>query len=52
MTIRARYTYRAKARHLAALARMTHDSIRPTLELAAATARVILTRRYIDQEKP
>lgn len=52
MTVRTRYTLPMKARHLAALARMTADSLRPTLELAAGTARIILTRRYIDQDKP
>lgn len=48
MTVRARYTYRVKARHLTTLARMTADSIRPVLALAIPTARLILTRRYID----
>lgn len=48
MTVRTRYTSRMKARHLAALTRMTVDSLRPTLELVATTARIILTRRYID----
>lgn len=50
MSLRPRYTYRRKAQHLAALARMSWDSIRPVLELAIPTARIILTRRYIDQE--
>ena len=48
VTVRARYTYRVKARHLTTLARMTADSIRPVLALAIPTARLILTRRYID----
>lgn len=53
MTVRPRYTYRAKACHLAHLTRMTWDSVRPVLEVAIPTARLILTRRYIDpQEKP
>lgn len=52
MTVRPRYTYRKKARHLATLARMTADSIRPVLEVAIPAARLILTRRYIDQETP
>lgn len=52
MTVRPRYTCRAKARHLAVLARMTADSIRPVLEVAIPTARLILTRRYIDPQEP
>lgn len=50
MALRPRYTYRRKAVHLAVLARMTWDSIRPVLEVAIPTARIILTRRYNDQE--
>lgn len=52
MTVRPRYTYRAKARHLAVLARMTAESIRPVIALAIPTARTILTRRYIDPQEP
>lgn len=53
MTVRPRYTYRRKAQHLTALGRMAWDSVRPVLELALPTARLIITRRYIDpQEKP
>lgn len=53
MTVRPRYTYRRKAQDLTSLARMVWDSVRPVLELAVPTARLILTRRYIDpQEKP
>lgn len=53
MTVRSRYTYLMKARHLATLARMACQSALPIVQAAAGAARIILTRRYIDrQEKP
>lgn len=51
MTVRTRYTPAMKARHLAQLARLAWQSALPVLEVAAGTARIILTRRYIDRQE-
>lgn len=51
MTVRPRYTIRRKAQHLAAVADFTAQTIRPALELAIDTARIILTTHYTDPPK-
>lgn len=48
MTIRPRYTLRRKAQHLAAVADITAQTIRPALELAIDTARIVLRTQYVD----
>lgn len=51
MTVRSRYTYRMKARHLANLTRMSCQSALPIAQAATGAARIILTRRYIDRQE-
>lgn len=51
MTVRSRYTYGMKARHLATLTRMSCQSALPIVQAAAGAARIILTRHYIDRQE-